>query len=86
MGLPRRTEEPILSRFGGYCLERGLEGPEISRDFPSERPGRGPTEGGRDHAKRMGVAGRLMIHVASMGLRARMPGGPPRAGRGRRMS
>ena len=39
MGLPRRTEEPILPRLGGYCLERGLEGPE---GLPSERPGHGP--------------------------------------------
>lgn len=80
MGLPRRTEEPILSRFDSYCLERGLEGPEISRDFLSERPGRGPTEGGRDHAKRVGVAGRLMIYMASMGLRARTPGELPKGG------
>lgn len=80
MGFLYRTEEPILSRFDSYCLERGLEGPEISRDFLSERPGRGPTEGGRDHAKRVGVAGRLMIYMASMGLRARTPGELPKGG------
>ena len=80
MGFPCRTEEPILSRFGGHCLERGLEGPEISRDFLSEWLERSPTEGSRDHAKRVGVAGQLMIYMASMGLRARTPGGLPKGG------
>lgn len=80
MGFPCRTEDPILSRFDSYCLERGLEGPEISRDFLSEWPGRGPTEGGRDHAKRVGVAGQPMIYMASMGLRARTPGELPKGG------
>lgn len=86
MGFPCRTEEPILSRFDSYCLERGLEGPEISRDFLSEWPGHGPTEGGRDHAKRVGVVRQLMIYMASTGPRARTPGEPPRAGRGCRIS
>ena len=80
MGFPCRTEEPILSRFDSYCLERGLEGPEISRDFLSEWLERSPTEGSRDHAKRVGVAGRLMIYMASMGLRVHIPGEPPRGG------
>ena len=80
MGLPRRTEEPILSRFDSYCLERGLEGPEISRDFLSEWLERSPTEGGRDHAKRVGVVRQLMIYMASMGLRARIPGELPKGG------
>lgn len=43
MGFLYRTEEPILSRFDSYCLERGLEGPEISRDFLSEWLERSPT-------------------------------------------
>ena len=67
-------------RLGGHCLERGLEGPEISRDFLSERPGRGPTEGGRDHAKRVGVVRQLMIYMASMGLRVHIPGELPKGG------
>ena len=64
-------------RLGGHRLERGPEAPE---GLPSERPGHGPTGGGRDHAKRVGVAGRPMTHVASTGPRARTPGGPPRGG------
>lgn len=67
-------------RLGGHRLERGPEGPEVPEGLPSERPGHGPTEGGRDHAERVGVAGRPMTHVASTGPRARMPGGPPRGG------
>lgn len=77
MGFPCRTEEPILSRFDSYCLERGLEGPE---GLPSERPGRGPTGGGRDHARRVGVVRQLMIYMASMGLRVRTPGELPKGG------
>ena len=57
-------------RLGGHRLERGLEGPEVPEGLPSERPGHGPTEGSRDHARRVGVAGQLMIYMASMGPRA----------------
>ena len=80
MGFPCRTEEPILSRFDSYCLERGLEGPEISRDFLSEWLERSPTEGSRDHAKRVGVVRQLMIYMASMGLRVHIPGELPKGG------
>lgn len=66
-GVPLPHGGPILSRFGGHRLERG---PEVPEGLPSERPGRGPTGGGRDHARRVGVAGRPMTHVASTGPRA----------------
>ena len=80
MGFPCRTEEPILSRFDSYCLERGLEGPEISRDFLSEWLERSPTEGSCNHAKRVGVVRQLMIYMASMGLRVHIPGELPKGG------
>ena len=73
-------KEPILSRFDSYCLERGLEGPEISRDFLSEWLKRSPTEGSCNHAKRVGVVRQLMIYMASMGLRVHIPGELPKGG------
>ena len=85
-GVPLPHGGPMPPRLGGHCLERGLEGPEVPEGLPSERPGHGPTGGGRDHAKRVGVVRQLMIYMASTGPRARIPGGPPRAGRGCRMS
>ena len=79
LGFSYRTEEPVLARFDGYCLERGLEQPEVSRDFLSEWLVRSPAEGPSNHGKRVSVVRQLMLYMASMGLHVYVPRDLPKA-------
>ena len=72
------TEELLLARFDGYCLKRGLERLELTRDFLADWLRRSPTEGSHNHTKRVSVVRQLMFYMASMGIAVYIPGELPK--------
>ena len=80
LGFAYETEELILERFDAYCVERGLDRPQITRDLLDGWLVRSPTEGAHNHAKRVSVVRQLALHMASLGLDAYVPRELPSAG------
>ena len=78
LGFSYCTEELLLARFDSYCLERGLECPEVTRDFLADWLKRSPTEGSHNHTKRVSVVRQLMVYMASMGISVYLPGELPK--------
>jgi integrase len=79
LGFSYHTEELLLARFDCYCLERGLKRPEITRDFLADWLRRSPTEGSRNHTKRVSVVRQLMVYMASIGISVYLPKELPKA-------
>ena len=64
MGYDYSTEEMLLRRFDQYCVNSGLAGNEISREFLSDWMKQSDTEGHFYQAKRISVVRQLLFYMA----------------------
>ncbi|MCD8022574.1 MAG: tyrosine-type recombinase/integrase [Lachnospiraceae bacterium] len=72
-GYSYASEELILNRFDSYCIDRGLDTLEISKEFLSGWMERNEAEGEFNHGKRISCIRQLLLFMATCGIKVYVP-------------
>ena len=67
------TEEGILNRFDLYCLNKGLDTINISKDFLEDWMVQSLSEGAFNQGKRISTVRQVLKYMASMGIPVYLP-------------